>query len=132
MRGKLGPDFWGQWYRVDKPGTGSHTEEQLAKEVQSLSLQTTLTHEDTTISMEQLRTNLLRVKEHLRMKGFCPCASDARVVGVWDLKPRACNSMCFAIVVAPGRACPSRGEFRCTLADLGTLLTAEWWQARLS
>ena len=55
MKGKLGPDFWGQWYRVDKPGTGSHTEEQLAKEVQSLSLQTTLTHEDTTISMEQMR-----------------------------------------------------------------------------
>ena len=94
MKGKLGPEFWGQWYRVDKPGTGSHAEEQLAKEVQSLNLQTTLTHEDTTISMEQLRTNLLRVKEHLRMKGFRPpCASDARVVGVWDLKPRACNSM---------------------------------------
>ena len=48
--GKLGNDFWSQWYRVDKAGAGPYTEEKPKSEVQSLSLQTALVHNDTTIS----------------------------------------------------------------------------------
>ena len=91
--GKLGLNFWAQWYRIDKLGAGPHTEEKLKGEVRSLGLQTRLEHEGTTISMSQLRDNLLNIKEVLRSKGFrAPCASDSRVVGVWDLQSRACNS----------------------------------------
>ena len=35
----LGPDFWGQWYRVDKD---KHTEAALREEVRKLGLQTEL------------------------------------------------------------------------------------------
>ena len=35
-KSKLGPDFWGQWYRVDKD---KHTVEKLREEVQTLGLQ---------------------------------------------------------------------------------------------
>ena len=43
--------------------------------------------------MEQLVKNLNIIKEHMRRKGFrVPCASDKRVIDMWDLKTHCCNS----------------------------------------
>jgi len=92
-KGKLGTEFWSQWYRVDKPGAGPHTEEELKRKANELGLQTSLERNGNTISMATLRANLGQLKEYLRSKGFrVPCASDPRVVCVWDLQGRACNS----------------------------------------
>ena len=89
-KSNLGPEFWGQWYRVDKT---TYTEEALRQEVKTLGIQTTLVAGDNTITMEQLQSNMLQIKEHLRRKGFRPpCASDWRALCVWDLAGRACNS----------------------------------------
>eukprot|EP00966_Prymnesium_polylepis_P062520 1450841-Prymnesium_polylepis.3 len=87
---KLGPDFWGQWYRVDKE---MYTLESLKEVVASSGVQTALEHKGTAISMKELRENMLKIKEILRSKGFRPpCASDTTAVCVWDLQSRSCNS----------------------------------------
>ena len=105
---KLGPDFWGQWYRLDKGADDKYGEKNFRAELANLNLQTTLVAGDVTLTPEQLRKNLLKVKEHLRSKGFrVPCASDARVVGVWDLKARACNSSFLQIALVQCDLCPA-------------------------
>ena len=103
-KSSLGPGFWGQWYRTDKL---HYTDKLLKEQVEAFGLQTTLDHRGTVISMKELRDNMLKIKEHLRSTGFrVPCASDARVVCVWDLQPRACNSAYLQAYLVQCDICP--------------------------
>ena len=91
--GKLGADFWGQWYYVDE---ADHSIDKLRAEVSGLGLQTCLHIKGgTTITMTRLSENLLKIKAQLRPLGFrMPTTKDKKVVSVWDplASPRGCNS----------------------------------------
>ena len=90
--GKLGNDFWGQWYRVDDE---EHSIDKLRATVSELGLQACLEQDGTTITMARLRENLLQIKTQLRAAGFrMPTPKDKKVVSVWDPlgSPRGCNS----------------------------------------
>lgn len=101
---KLGDEFWGQWYRTDND---KYTVEKFKDELESLCLQTALTVDESTISMEELRANLLKVKEHMRSKGFRPpVPSDKRVISVWSLESRSCNSATLQAYLVQLEICP--------------------------
>ena len=103
-QGKLGVDFWGNFYRVDRV---KHTVEKLQEEVQTLGVQTALEQGGQTITLQELHCNMVKVKDHLRLKGFrVPVASDASVVCVWDLKPRSCNSSFLQAYLVGCAVCP--------------------------
>ena len=58
-KSSLGPDIWGQWYRVDKD---KRTEQVMRDEVAKLGLQTELESQDSTIDIVELRGNMLKIK----------------------------------------------------------------------
>ena len=89
-QGKLGADFWANFYRLD---IDTYTEKAFRDEVATLGIQTKLQEGDSTITLKELQDNMVKVKEHMRKKGFrAPCASDKDVICVWDLVKRSCNS----------------------------------------
>eukprot|EP00966_Prymnesium_polylepis_P330444 7386096-Prymnesium_polylepis.2 len=90
-KGKLGPDFWAQWYRLDD---NQYTEKKFRDELVMLQVQHELEPESgPKITVDELQQNLLKIKEHMRSKGFrVPAASDKRVICVLDLQSRSCNS----------------------------------------